>query len=116
MYVSSSANYAERERERDERGPGQMEKRDVMDGRKPTLTTFPISLMGCDAPMKVLMRAELTRGDSVDISELRPYGTDYCTVQDRGDNGWSAVLRMTRRDARLEARLFSWRSAIRSRR
>lgn len=37
-----------------------------------TLSTFPVSLTGCDAPIKVLMRAELTRGDtdSVDISKL----------------------------------------------
>ena len=35
-----------------------------------TLRTFPVSLMGCDAPMKLLIRAELTRGvtDSVDMS------------------------------------------------
>jgi hypothetical protein len=50
---------------------GQREpERDEEDGR--TLSTFPVSLIGCDAPMKLLIRAELTRGDtdSVDISKV----------------------------------------------
>ena len=37
-----------------------------------TLSTFPVSLTGCDAPMKFLIRAALMRGDtdSVDISKV----------------------------------------------
>jgi hypothetical protein len=40
------------------------------DGPGRTLRTFPVNLMGCVAPMKSLIRAELTRGDtgSLDIS------------------------------------------------
>ena len=51
-----------------------------------TLSTFPGNLMGCDAPMKSLSRAPLTRGDtgSFDISWPWSCGTvrrvGYCDL------------------------------------
>ena len=60
---------------------------DQEDGR--TLSTFPVSLIGCDAPMKLRIRAELTRGDtdSVDISKVMcGMGRgQLSTVQYKGD-------------------------------
>lgn len=74
MYDSSSENCIEREREMGVSGEHDTAR--VRESRKggkgenhATLSTFPVSLMGCEAPMKLLMCAALTRGDtdSVDI-------------------------------------------------
>lgn len=55
------------------------------------LRTFPVSLIGCDAPMKSLIRAELTRGDmdSVDISNCY----EPCVWDGDADNGTGTVYK-----------------------
>jgi hypothetical protein len=39
-------------------------RRDEVGDDERTLSTFPVNLTGCVAPMKSLIRAELTRGDT----------------------------------------------------
>ena len=39
-------------------------RRDNVEDGERTLSTFPVNLTGCVAPIKSLIRAELTRGDT----------------------------------------------------
>ena len=57
-----------------------------------TLSTFPVSRMGCDAPIKDLICAELTRVDAGSVI--------FELLSRVGRVEYSKCKRMTRRDAR----------------